>query len=548
MSNPTPPTFQVTFTSPDGTSNQPARNAAAIAGSFEGENLPQYDSKIPLEDQLRNYRVQHPEGNDKHFWPAAILKSLVTPTSIKRALMDQCGFSRERASHYSERIFHDREGSLVQIFTIFLLIDELNDQTWTHVMECRSQDRLRDYSLPLILVQHGNAKHMVRRDGISASCCFTRWKFHALESVVNYQHRLAIPMFRLSEPNNTIVHQSFDNHTILPWCECEERGVSVVNAMSGGYGSVMRVKIHPLCHRFHDVLKSVSIPLSTWCWVMSGGPRYTHPSQAFTNATFVTARSMSLEAFFAIKRLKTTKRNSIVDFKKEVDALERFNGKVHKHMVTLLATYEQNDYYHMIFPWADRDLESYWEAHPKPDLSDNGLIRWLSKQCLGIMEAVNVIHNPTHLGEKFGRHGDIKAENVLWYKAGDRVQGNNRGILVLSDLGLAALNSEKSRSMQPGNSVGATPSYRPPECDIEHGRVSRAFDIWTLGCLYLELLCWLLRGYEGKREFDHERMTTFIYGAKTDIFFDIKRLELSQGDYIVEVKDKVTEVRCTTSI
>lgn len=245
--------------------------------------------------------------------------------------------------------------------------------------------------------------------------------------------------------------------------------------------------------------------------------------------------------YFAIKKLKNSDKKT---FETEVNALKRFNGKIHEHLVTLLGTFTQNNYYHLIFPWADYDLDNYWAQFPNPDLKDVNLIRWLSKQCLGIMEAAKVIHNPTHLaGNRFGRHGDIKAENILWYPS----DKGGRGILVLSDLGLASLNTEKSRSMHPGAGLSTTPSYRPPECDIKGGTVSRAFDIWTLGCLYLELLCWLLQGHEGKLRFDRERLTPFIYGVSTDIFFDVEPLQRTspsqEHQYAFIVKEAVTKVR-----
>lgn len=229
--------------------------------------------------------------------------------------------------------------------------------------------------------------------------------------------------------------------------------------------------------------------------------------------------------------------------------MKRFSGRVHPHLVTLLATFTQDGYYHMIFPWAECDLDTYWENNPRPHPGDLGLIRWLSRQCLGIMEAVDVIHNPTHLTweNKFGRHGDIKAENILWFKSQPN-DPDDRGILVISDLGLTAINSDKSRSMQPNTGLKMTPSYRPPECDIKGGKISRSYDIWTLGCLYLELVCWLLRGQAGKAQFDEARTTPFIFGTRTNIYFDIReRKTTAPGTFIFKVKDVVSRVRCQSS-
>lgn len=247
--------------------------------------------------------------------------------------------------------------------------------------------------------------------------------------------------------------------------------------------------------------------------------------------------------FFAVKKLKQKDRE---EFSKEVEALRRFNGKVHKHLVTLLATFTQGGSYHMIFPWAEQDLDTYWDNNPRPDLNDVGLVRWISKQCLGIMEAISLVHNPTKLDTagRFGRHGDIKAENILWYKGS---KPDDRGILVISDFGLTAINSAKSRSMMPNNSAGLkfTPSYRPPECDTLDGKITRSFDIWTLGCLYLELVCWLLRGTRGKKNFDAARTTTFISGARVDIFFDVKQSRKDDTKYVFMVKEVVSKVRST---
>lgn len=241
--------------------------------------------------------------------------------------------------------------------------------------------------------------------------------------------------------------------------------------------------------------------------------------------------------------MKKLKQKDRKEFQKEVDALSRFSGKVHKNLVTLLATFTQHGYYHMIFPWAEYDLDTYWDSHPEPNLADVGLARWVLKQCMGIMDAINLVHNPTHLasGTQFGRHGDIKAENILWYKTN---KSHGRGIFVISDFGLAALNSAKSRSMMPNDYVGlkVTPSYRPPECDTLGGKITRAFDIWSLGCLYLELVCWLLRGTRGKREFDVARTTPFIFGTKVDIYFDIKRSESDYTKYVFSVKEVVSKV------
>lgn len=90
----------------------------------------------------------------------------------------------------------------------------------------------------------------------------------------------------------------------------------------------------------------------------------------------------------------------------------------------------------------------------------------------------------------FGRHGDIKPENILWFK-------NNRmysmGILQIADFGLGRFHGRDSRSGINPEKVVSSPTYEPPECKLRQP-VSRTYDIWSLGCVFLEFITWLLKG------------------------------------------------------
>lgn len=221
--------------------------------------------------------------------------------------------------------------------------------------------------------------------------------------------------------------------------------------------------------------------------------------------------------------------------------MKRFNGLVHDHLITLLATFTFDQKYHFLFPYADSTLDQYWESEKTPSL-DLATIRWVSKQCSGIMGAMDCIHDPKHLSEsKYGRHGDIKPDNILWFKSSK----DSRGILVVSDMGLSSFNRDTSRSNIPNTKIPAVPGYRPPECDLKGGTISRAYDIWTLGCLFLELLTWLLGGSKFVERFQEERKSIYITGSINNIFFDIKEVtghEEYGVQYVAQVKIQVTEV------
>lgn len=237
MSQQVQPNFTLTFSNgSDGTPGlheplQP-QHAAPLAGSQGEGELPKYEITKDLEDQLRKHRTKHPQGQ-QYFWPTAVWRALVIPISVIQELQNQCGFSEAEATRCSERMFQDEGVSLVRVFTIFLLINELRRETWEHVMGCTSPYKVRDDKLPLVLISDEGQHTVEDRDGQSKLCCFGKWKPHSLESFEIYQERLAVPFFSLSETHNRIIHQEFDTSTILPWCE--EQGVNkLIGAMSGG--------------------------------------------------------------------------------------------------------------------------------------------------------------------------------------------------------------------------------------------------------------------------------------------------------------------------
>lgn len=238
-----------------------------------------------------------------------------------------------------------------------------------------------------------------------------------------------------------------------------------------------------------------------------------------------------------------------VDFKNEVEMLKMFSDNAHPHLISLLATYEQFGVYYLIFPRADRDLNSFWkDENPRPSC-DAKTIRWVAKQCMGIAQGLAKIHeyqtsDPNHASgvheKKHVRHGDIKPENILWFSDDDG------GILKISDFGLSE-STNFSHSYKPNLQVaGASQSYRPPECDVRGAFVGRSWDIWTLGCLYLEFVTWLLGGWGLVAVFNNKRLSPdrFRYGWRTDTFFELFRNDNDkEGNSIgARVKPSVTQV------
>jgi serine/threonine protein kinase len=151
----------------------------------------------------------------------------------------------------------------------------------------------------------------------------------------------------------------------------------------------------------------------------------------------------------------------------------------------------------------------------------------MSAQIVGLAGALDTIHNPPDAPHgPYGRHGDIKPENILWFLS----EEHPRGFFVITDFGLSSINSEFSRSNIRNRDIAFSPRYRPPENDMDGGLVSRSYDIWTLGCLYLEMACWMLGGIKEIEQFELARMSPSSTGFTVSTFFDIRLSEGSKSE------------------
>lgn len=278
-----------------------------------------------------------------------------------------------------------------------------------------------------------------------------------------------------------------------------------------------------------------------------------------------------------MKRLKTEDK---AQFKREVDMLITFSGNFHPHLTSLLATYEQFNKFYLIFSWAEADLQSYWEdMHPSPSM-DHDTVLWFAEQCRGIALGLSKIHhhmtfNLNRLSHEdyeqigkssehwtqcpagqsikwqlqlFGRHGDIKPQNILWYR--DPYNAADRGVLKIADFGLAEFKPSTRHIYKSPSRVTVSAPYRPPECDIDGGGVGQSHDIWALGCLYLELVVWLLGGWDLIKRFQDERFAkgtaTGYHRADDGTFFEIRMLD-EDSSAVAIVKPAVTKVSAFVS-
>ncbi|OAL49767.1 kinase-like protein [Pyrenochaeta sp. DS3sAY3a] len=215
-------------------------------------------------------------------------------------------------------------------------------------------------------------------------------------------------------------------------------------------------------------------------------------------------------------------------------------SRTHDHIVSLLMTWTYRGNYFLLFPLSDGNLRDFWSAwnprNPEPEEFDNhSTARWMSEQVTGLISAVYTIHHPQGVSStRFSRHGDLKPENILWYKNGN----NDWGTLVISDFGSSTTSTRLTRSNIPLDRISMTPTYRPPEYDFGDRGASRADDIWSLGCVLLELVCWGLGGGEMVRAFEQDRILPYSNGIASDIFFEAN--VMPNGRHLVRVNRQVS--------
>ena len=159
-------------------------------------------------------------------------------------------------------------------------------------------------------------------------------------------------------------------------------------------------------------------------------------------------------------------------------------------------------------------------------LSNKEDIIWLLHQVLGIANAVKHIHHhisgpepsppspglvaPVAEKRKSAWHHDLKPENILLFL-------NNlttRGTFRISDWGSGKVNEYRRTSSIHTRSPNGTVTYEPPEATSE-GTTSRPYDLWSLGCVYLELLIWAVFGPEAVDKFSDEREDECVSSSPT---------------------------------
>ena len=189
-------------------------------------------------------------------------------------------------------------------------------------------------------------------------------------------------------------------------------------------------------------------------------------------------------------------------FEVESRSLGMLLGLRHHSIVHLLAAFTHGSTYNFIFPLADMDLAALLQQEQRPKAFKND--RTFYRAVSGIASALEHIHDFEYRAQgmsmsQVGFHHDLKPENILV---------KNRSFLI-TDFGLSRFSDKESPIKFKWQ--GGAETYGPPEIDPEFRKSEKidscAVDLWSFGCIMVEIVAFILEGSHSLAEFRSNRLT-----------------------------------------
>ena len=186
-------------------------------------------------------------------------------------------------------------------------------------------------------------------------------------------------------------------------------------------------------------------------------------------------------------------------FETELYNLSMLKMLRHPNIVKLLAAYTFKGRHNLLFPKADaKTLANMLESSPPRHLrSLQQIVLALSGLCSALC-AMHVFNYPDLEVLAIGCHHDLRPENILVHKES----------FLITDFGLSTFkDSDKPSDTSFKNVRG---DYVAPECEnlqdlSERTVIGRPSDVWSLGCIMLEVMTYMLEGPKGVTDFEAER-------------------------------------------
>lgn len=404
---------------------------------------------MSLYDELEELTC--PLTNNKYIGNLENISQVVTWPAVEREL--RLPFARRWLPFWGPSIENKISGA-TKVIAILVILGRSN------TIEALLSEDLTDKDLPLL-----------RNDTVLQSCSrekvfmsFGTWERGAVTNFLEKQWVVLEPSLKLD--TKTTLNLQLDSQCALSlaFSECVE-----VTKDKDSRAHVYKSTVRPGFHCFNDKVNLLRL--------------LPHISSN-TNVHLQENTGGSGPVYVAVKKFE---RLRVEDFIQERDMLDKIRTKGIKndHLIRDLVVCEEVPC--IIFPWADGgDLVEYWQREfPKAP----GAFLWSLRQMVGLVDALKDLH------EKNCRHGDLKPANILCFTE------NGVGILKIADVGVSR-SHDHATALRKGATLtsASTKVYEGPEVKINAPR-SRKYDCWSMGCIILEFVLWLLYDFNAIESF-----------------------------------------------
>ncbi|KAL5586394.1 hypothetical protein FOBRF1_016264 [Fusarium oxysporum] len=251
-----------------------------------------------------------------------------------------------------------------------------------------------------------------------------------------------------------------------------------------------------------------------------------------------------IEHSMAMKKMELESEDQIKYVNKEMTNVTSLRLLDHDHLVKAILACTRGKQALFFFPWAKGgDLYNFLKSNSNEGMA---AIIWMLDQMVGLCSALSL------LADKGYRHGDLKPANILLFP---EKSGSYR--MKITDVGLSKLHIlATSRRLNGTTAKATTRRYSPPEFDLlfdddgepvedsDDIKLSRKFDVWSLGCVFIEFLIWAKLGRQKYKEFDRsmKRDRRFWDSGREDLDDKVKEriqnledaVEDTPGDKVVQ--------------
>ena len=261
--------------------------------------------------------------------------------------------------------------------------------------------------------------------------------------------------------------------------------------------------------------------------------------------------------------------------------MDMLRDSTNPHIIKLLASYKQDNIQYFLFPLANCHLDEFMREF-EPEKSNRFLI-WVLSQIRGIANALKEVHTyitidipateplsksdgsllpfPANGRRRSdiltGYHHDLKPQNILHFsrlRDGISTPNPEWGIFVIADFGVGKFHTLKQAThiISEGTThARGTATYAAPESKIkakglDNLKVSRPYDVWSLGCIIMEILVWLVLGKSEWEKFNSQRVGAIDEDGmeETDGYFFIRGTGMGKKAEVRQcVKDMMSSLR-----